>query len=162
MIGYWSNRRHTKRRGWSYSLPISIPISLVTCSPCPNFFIHTLYQLGFTRISTHLNPYPQRFTMDHARRHAIKSWIKTWLGSFYALTLEKPLKTFSSEKCPINKKARKRWPAVIDNTWGIVTLSQTFRYCSFSKIVESKKRVLQHAKKEGSIWQCVSLPIPFS
>ena len=46
------------------------------------------------------------------------------------------------------KKRRKRQPANIDNTWGVVTLSQTFCDCSFVKIFKSKmiknmqKRVL--------------------
>ena len=41
-------------REWRFSHPVSIPISLVTYSPCPNSFLHTLYRLGFTKISTHL------------------------------------------------------------------------------------------------------------
>ena len=36
----------------SFSHPVFGQTWIVTCSPCPNVRIHTLYSLGFTRIST--------------------------------------------------------------------------------------------------------------
>ena len=45
---------HKRRRWCSFLHPDSVPIWLVSCSPYPNSFIHTLYRLGFARISTHL------------------------------------------------------------------------------------------------------------
>ena len=51
----WHHWRFVKPVRWgggqnsSSSLPVSIQSWVVTYSPYPNFFIHTLYWLGFTR-----------------------------------------------------------------------------------------------------------------
>ena len=37
------------------------------------------------------------------------------------------------------KKRRKRRPPVIDNTWGVVTSSQTFRNYSFVNVFKAKE-----------------------
>ena len=59
----------------------------------------------------------------------------------------------------LKNKERKRQPAVIDNTLGVVISSQTFRYCRFVKIFKSKRMVEQHAKRVFYLTVRIIVPV---